>query len=94
VSALSAFDPSNNEQIPVPAGGTGAQATFFFDGTGPTVPSRLGPVYRDGVLSRRGLVVEVLQGGHLLGRLSTGILCEHPPNGGVYCRLPGYRSST
>ena len=84
----SAFDPDNfAEQIPVPAGGTGGEVKLSFDGTGRTVNGR-----RRGVLARRGLVVEVVQGGRVLGRLSTGILCVNPGNTVPRCRLPGYRT--
>jgi hypothetical protein len=93
VSALSAFDPENVEQIPVPSGGTTAQATFFFDGTGRKVRNRFGSFYRTGVLARRGLLVDVVQGGTVLGTMRTGILCVNPRSGGPRCRLPGYRTS-
>jgi hypothetical protein len=88
IRGLSAFDADNFEQIPVPSGGTGAQVKLAFDGTGRTVGGR----YRRGVLARRGLVVEVVQGGRVLGRLSTGILCVNPGNTVPRCRLPGYRT--
>ncbi len=93
-SGLSAFE-SNAYQVPVPAGGSGARITFAFDGTGRKVRNRFGSFYRQGVLARRGLDVEILQDGDLLGRLSTGILCVAPRNTGFpRCRLPGYRTST
>jgi hypothetical protein len=88
IQGLSAFDEDNFEQIPVPLGGTGAQVKLSFDGTGRTVGGR----YRRGVLARRGLVVEVVQGGRVLGRLSTGILCINPGNTVPRCRTPGYRT--
>ena len=93
VSARSAFDPQNVEQVPVPEGGTAAQATLVFDGTGRKVRNRFGSFYRNGVLSRRGLVVDVLQGESILGSMRTGILCVNPRGGGPRCRLRGYRTS-
>jgi hypothetical protein len=91
VSALSAFDEQNPEQINVPTGGTGAQVTFSFDGTGRKVHNRFGSFYRIGVLSRRGLLVQVVQDGHVLGQLRTGIKCVAFRTGGVRCLLPGYK---
>jgi hypothetical protein len=90
----SAFDETNFDQIPVPSGGgTGAQVTLDFDGTGRKVRSQFGSFYRRGVLARRGLVLEVVQRGRVLGRLSTGILCVNPGNTVPRCRTPGYRTT-
>jgi hypothetical protein len=92
VAAFSAVDPDNFEQIPVPAGGSSAQATFSFDGTGRKVRNKFGSFYRNGVLSRRGLLMQVVQDGKLIGQLRTGIKCVNVPNHGApHCRLPGYK---
>jgi hypothetical protein len=94
-TALSAFDSDNVEQIAVPPGGTGARIDFSFDGTGRKLHNnRIGAFYREGVLARRGLAVELTQDGKLLGRLSTGIICaSHHAQGPPRCQLPGYRAS-
>jgi hypothetical protein len=72
IRGLSAFDADNSEQVDVPLRGTAAQIKFGLDG------SRF---------ARRGLVLEIVQRGRVLGRLSTGILCSR-----ARCRLPGYRT--
>jgi hypothetical protein len=92
---LSAFEPGNAYQVPVPSGGSGARITFVFDGTGRKLHNRFGTFYRTGVLARRGLDIEIVQDGRLLGRMGSGILCVSPRNTGFpHCRLPGYRTST
>jgi hypothetical protein len=94
VSGVSAFDPLNTEQIPVPTGGTGAQVTLTFDGTGRKLHNRFGSFYRNGVLSRRGLAVQVVQDGTVIGQLRTGIICVNVPNHGApRCHLPGYTTT-
>jgi hypothetical protein len=74
IRGLSAFDEENSEQLDVPALGTAAELKFGLNGA---------------LLARRGLVVEIVQRGRVLGRLATGILC-----GRMRCQLPGYRTRT
>jgi hypothetical protein len=94
IRAQSVFDEQNFDQVPVPTGGTGAQVTLSFDGTGRKVRNQFGSFYRRGVLSRRGLVLEAVQGGKVLARLRTGILCVNPGNSVPRCRFPGYKATT
>ena len=94
IRAQSVFDEQNFDQVPVPTGGTGAEVTLSFDGTGRKVRNQFGSFYRRGVLSRRGLVLEAVQGGKVLARLRTGILCVNPNGSVPRCRFPGYKATT
>jgi hypothetical protein len=94
IKAQSVFDEQNFDQVPVPTGGTGAEVTLSFDGTGRKVRNQFGSFYRRGVLSRRGLVLEAVQGGKVLARLRTGILCVNPGNTVPRCRFPGYKTTS